>query len=110
MAADRTYLLAAPATVINPQEYCLADLNSDIQQYNLNDLSVKLAEKCNVNTSKREIQCLYYLMKGKSARETGTLLNLSQRTVEYYLNCLKEKMHCSRKSELIEVVYKLFSD
>lgn len=84
------------------------DFNTDIQLLKIDDLRTKLSGQSKVNISKREIECLFYLVRGKSARETGILLNLSQRTVEYYLNCLKEKLHCAKKSEIIEAVYKLF--
>jgi len=102
-----TGLLATSGTLENYQSDSFLDFNSGIQKHNLNDLRIRLSEQVKIDISKREIECLFYLMKGKSARETGTLLNLSQRTVEYYLNCLKEKLHCTRKSELIEAVFNL---
>ena len=103
-----TGLLATSGkTLENHQKGSLIDFNSGREQHNLNDLRVRLSEQAKIVITKRELECLFYLMKGKSARETGTLLNLSQRTVEYYLNCLKEKLHCTRKSEIIEAVFNL---
>jgi hypothetical protein len=43
---------------------------------------VKLKEK-NIHLSPREIQVLTYLVRGKSARETGEIIHLSQRTIEF---------------------------
>jgi DNA-binding CsgD family transcriptional regulator len=34
--------------------------------------------------SPRENQCLYWTLQGKTAKEAGMILNLSQRTVECY--------------------------
>lgn len=52
--------------------------------------------------SVRQSQCLFYFIRGKSARTIATILNLSHRTVESYLNEIKDKMYCGTKSEVIE--------
>ena len=52
--------------------------------------------------SNREQECLYFILRGKSAKEISTILNLSSRTVEVYLNNLKLKFNCINKSQLIE--------
>lgn len=51
--------------------------------------------------SKREIECIYYLVRGMTARQIGEELDLSHRTVEFYLERVKAKLKCSTKSELI---------
>ena len=103
-----TGLLATSVTIENHQNESLIDFKKGTEQHKLHDLRIRLSEQAKVEISRRETECLFYMMKGKSARETGVVLNLSQRTVEYYLNCLKEKLHCSRKSDIIEAVYNLF--
>lgn len=90
------------------QNYLPIYLNPD--QHDFNDLKFKLTSKVKQYISKREIECLYFLMKGKSARETGLHLNLSQRTVEYYVNSLKDKLNCAKKSDIIEKVLKLLKN
>lgn len=50
--------------------------------------------------SPREQQTLYYVLLGHSAKEIGKLLTISPRTIEVYINTLKEKMNCTRKLEL----------
>lgn len=62
-----------------------------------------------INLSKRQKDCLYWLLKGKTAAETANILNLSQRTVESYINHIKIKFQCSTKSELIVKALKLIS-
>lgn len=54
------------------------------------------------NLSNREEQCMFYLLRGKTAKRTAEILNLSPRTVETYIDNLKTKLHCRSKSELIE--------
>lgn len=51
--------------------------------------------------SAREAQCALLFMQGKTILQTGKLLNLSPRTVEFYLNHMKRKLNCHLKSELI---------
>lgn len=55
----------------------------------------------NITLSQREVECIYWLSKGKTSFETGIILNLSQRTVEKHLNNAKEKFGCSRISRLL---------
>lgn len=51
--------------------------------------------------SNREVQCLHYLAQGKTSKEIGAILSLSSRTVESYLEHLKNKLNCAHKSQLI---------
>jgi DNA-binding CsgD family transcriptional regulator len=51
--------------------------------------------------SKQEKECLKCLFMGKSAKETADELGLSSRTVEHYLENIKNKLNCNRKSEII---------
>jgi DNA-binding CsgD family transcriptional regulator len=52
--------------------------------------------------SKREKQCLYYVVKGYSANAIATMFKLSKRTIEYYIDNVKTKLGCLTKTELIE--------
>ncbi|MCK4608141.1 MAG: helix-turn-helix transcriptional regulator [Gammaproteobacteria bacterium] len=54
--------------------------------------------------TKRELDCLYHLLRGQTAKGIGNALNLSRRTVEYYLDNIKGKLYCRTKSELIEKI------
>ena len=55
-----------------------------------------------IRLSERQSTCLFFWLRGKSAREIGGLLNLSVRTVEGYIEQIKNKLHCFTKSQLIE--------
>lgn len=56
-----------------------------------------------INLSERQMQCLYYLLRGKSASATAAILNLSKRTIETYIEEIKNKLGCINKSEIIEL-------
>lgn len=42
--------------------------------------------------SQREVVTLYYLAKGMNAKEIGSILNVSSRTIEAYLDKIKVKL------------------
>ena len=50
----------------------------------------------------REAQCMLLFIRGKTVAKVAQQLALSPRTVEYYLNNIKDKVNCRTKSELIE--------
>lgn len=52
--------------------------------------------------SPREHQCLELFKQGQSAQATASSLGLSQRTVEHYIDNIKEKLGCSSKWELLK--------
>lgn len=50
--------------------------------------------------SVREKECLRMILQGKTAKESATDLSLSARTVEYYLENIKDKFGCTYKTDL----------
>lgn len=56
--------------------------------------------------SRREKDCLKFILKGRTIKETAKYLNLSNRTVEYYFNNIKAKLHCHSKSQVIDFIEK----
>ena len=63
----------------------------------------------NKSLTDRQIECCRLLLNGKTAKETAGMLELSTRTVEYYLNNVKVKMNCKNKAELIAKLSGLIS-
>ena len=57
-----------------------------------------------VTISKREWQCIKMLEHGKSARETGDILGLSNRTIETFFNSLKSKLKVNKKRDILEII------
>lgn len=51
--------------------------------------------------AKRELECLYFIIRGMTAKQIGKALNLSFRTVESYIENMKYKFNCNNRSELI---------
>lgn len=53
----------------------------------------------------RESQCLYYCLRGYTAKLTASILLLSPKTVEFHLESIKNKAGCVNKVELFEFAY-----
>lgn len=52
--------------------------------------------------SEREFEILFYFLRGKTAKQTAKLTNISHRTVEFHINSIKCKMLCHTKNQIIE--------
>lgn len=59
-----------------------------------------------IKFTERELTCISYLLNNKTAEETSTLMNISRRTVESYLDNIKDKLNCKNKVVLIEQLKK----
>lgn len=59
----------------------------------------------NIHFTNRETECIAHLLKGKTIKATAHALGLSPRTVEFYLNNMKQKLGCNTKSKLVELLY-----
>lgn len=51
--------------------------------------------------TKRESQCFSWIIRAKQTKIIGERLDLSTRTVEKYIDILKEKLGCNSKMELM---------
>lgn len=53
------------------------------------------------NLSPQEIRCLELFKQGYTAQASGSILNISNRTVEAHINNIKKKLKCHSKLELL---------
>ena len=53
--------------------------------------------------SKREIECLEYLLESKTQKEISRLLKISLRTVESYIKNIKNKLGCDTTPDLLKI-------
>ena len=60
--------------------------------------------------SKRQSQCAYLLLNGKTAEETGEILAISKRTVEGHILTMKDKLNAKNRSELVIKLSQLLND
>jgi len=62
-----------------------------------------LENPSNWQLSPRQEECLFWLLRGKSAKEIAILLGVSNRTVEHYIELIKEKSRTKNKAELVDL-------
>ena len=55
--------------------------------------------------TKRELECLRMLSMGNTMKESAKTLGLSPRTIEQYMNNIKQKSNTYLKSDLIKIYY-----
>jgi DNA-binding CsgD family transcriptional regulator len=90
-------------------EFFASSTFSNIFEINIKNCSAdfipshyRIASQDNVcNLSERELECLFFILRGKSAKQIGEYIRLSKRTVESYIENVKNKFGCHSKSELI---------
>lgn len=57
----------------------------------------------------REAQCMALMLRGHTMLSSAEILELSPRTIEFYLKNIKYKLKCRTKSELIrKIIYSEF--
>ena len=60
--------------------------------------------------TKREINVAVCLLQGKTAKETGKKLYISPRTVEQYIENMREKFNCKNKVQLANILLNTFPE
>lgn len=91
----------------------LANKLAPLFLYNKNKASLKITQGVYRYTScyekwelsKRQGECLFWLLHRKSAVEIATILGLTKRTVESYIRHIKAKFKVSTISELLEFAH-----
>lgn len=58
--------------------------------------------------SPRQIDCLYFLVRGFTVKEIAKQISLSPRTVEHYLETIKDKFGCKKRPEIIDKIMSTF--
>ncbi len=55
--------------------------------------------------SVREKQCIDLLLAGYSMKVSASILNISYRTIEYYLSNVRSKLNCPNKCSIVKFFY-----
>jgi DNA-binding CsgD family transcriptional regulator len=122
---DWKVLLGEKSPIINEDNQVIGCVSNfqEITNCNLNNLSMALLKADGINSlsskrsqanyivdevytdiklTNRESECLFFVLRGKSAKEIAYILNISIKTVEGYIAQIKIKLNCYSKSSLIE--------
>lgn len=69
------------------------------------DFDASFKSKISLPRVQKEVMCA--VANGLSAKQIAAKMNLSRRTIEFYIDILKHKFACRTKSELIARLWKL---
>lgn len=77
-------------------------VNANAFHFRLENMPSKLANnQLKHKISKRELECGYAICSGNTLRQVGALLNITERTVRFHLENLKQKLQAKSKEEVI---------
>lgn len=89
--------MADEERIIKPWRYG----NLDSSSKSLSTPRKRLDINADIKLTKREIQVAHLMIEGKTAKESASYLDISTRTVESYIENIKDKLACNRKGDLI---------
>lgn len=52
--------------------------------------------------TERQLQCVFFLLRGKTAKQIGKILGVSHRTIEEHFDKIKNKLGCKTRSQVVE--------
>jgi DNA-binding CsgD family transcriptional regulator len=55
----------------------------------------------NILLSEREVECIYWLTKYMTAKQIARQLNLSYRTVQFYIEKIRDKLNCDSWRDVV---------
>lgn len=85
-------------------------INKKYCEHHLQRNALAIAKLSHPDLSERESICLYFLIRGRTAKEISQKMNVSPKTVESYIARVKVKLQCYSKSQLIDKAYELQLD
>lgn len=97
---DSNNIIGTESTIMEIQEPKLIELGQFLKKHYFFK-SFSVGKRTRYTLSKREQECLFYILRGKSAKEIGRILNLTPRTIEHYIENIKYKLNCRTKVDLI---------
>ncbi len=81
------------------------DLNLNKREEFFNKTNIErffiLNQEESLYLTKREAECVYYILNGSTAKQAAKMLGISFRTVESHFNHVREKLKCKNKDDLI---------
>ena len=103
---------------VNPEQFSryfigtIVEKKWEVETECLNEKNIKriyyLGDRLDKNyLTAREADCMALMMKGYTNREVAQQLQLSARTVEFYIKNMRQRLGCYSKVHLIETVRQL---
>lgn len=117
--ASHLFALYNKCMLMTPKQYNYQLSLTDPDQAAFNELVKQVEKELKTNRyyiitendetyfTDKELNVLRWLVNGKTIEETGIILNISSKTVESHLNHVKQKLDCTKFSQLSNKVIQL---
>ncbi|MEX3011625.1 LuxR family transcriptional regulator [Hoeflea sp. TYP-13] len=97
---------------LSPLEMTLFDALAKIVFWRLLELSdpivnEELSSTVDVQLTRREMEALSYLADGMTSNEIASVLNLSNHTVDWYMNALQIKLKAKNRHHAVAIAFRL---
>lgn len=70
------------------------------EAYPLEPLARTHQDVSDIYLSKKEVECIRWMIAGKSSGEIANILSISKRTVETHMNNIKQKLNCYKQFQV----------
>jgi len=65
----------------------------------------EIVDQMENNLTPREIDCMFFLIRGKTTKEIARFLNLSIKTIDRHLENMRVKLGCRNRNEIIYLAF-----
>ncbi|MBA2655496.1 MAG: helix-turn-helix domain-containing protein [Tatlockia sp.] len=72
--------------------------NTEISRYYLGE------KYNNAYLTRKEVSCIYWLLKGKTAEETAAIEGNTKKTVQCHLENIRNKLNCHKQTQIIPII------
>lgn len=97
---------------LSPMEMTLFDTLAKVTFWQLlklrqPDMNEKLSAQVDVKLTHREMEALHYLSDGMTSPEIAAVLDISNHTVDWYMNGIQEKLQAKNRHHAIAIAFRL---
>lgn len=93
-----------PATGAINDPFDSNEIHASLYEMHLSKYYLQHPDHTGIKLSGRELDCIFALNKGYSAKSIAKSLNLSNRTVETYIDSVRNKLSCNSKHDILDIL------
>ena len=56
--------------------------------------------------TEKEVHCVYWLLKGKSAEEIASIEGNTKKTVQFHFENIRRKLNCYKQTQIVPIILK----
>jgi DNA-binding CsgD family transcriptional regulator len=102
---SHAFLFTNQGDLTDDMENYATEINSDKKRQSRDLRTYYLGKEYpNIYLTKREAECMFWIVQDYTIGQTALKMGLSARTVEFYVKNMKLKLHCKSKNKLAEKI------